>query len=48
MMKVEIDMGVLILFLFMYILMVLVLLEIVYFENHLRELITLMNNLGGN
>lgn len=47
-MKVEIDVGILVLFLFMYILIVVVLLEIVYFENTFKEVITLLNNIGGN
>ncbi len=47
-MKVEIDLGILTLMLFLYILIVVVLLEIIYFESTLNEVIILLNNLQGN
>ena len=46
-MKIEIDVGILILVLFLYILIAIVLLELVYFENTLKELVLLMNNIRG-
>ena len=47
-MKIKIDIGMLILMLFTYILLAVILLEIVYFENKLTEVITLLNNISGS
>jgi len=46
-MKVEIELVTLILFMFLYLLVAIVLLEIIYFESKLNEVIILLNHFIG-
>ena len=46
-MKIVMGLGILVLVLFLYILIAVILLEIIYFENTLKELVALMNNING-